>query len=402
MKKLIYVLMFLSFFPFVSFINIGTDTQPYAFVIAVMIILLNRNYKIPKLIAPLFLVSALSVVIFIIFGKYGMLELRSLFNYLSITVISYASYLGIKRIGGVDEKYFKIIINIWFIVGLVQKFIKSDFLLFLVAGGRTSVGRGITNLTSEPSFYGYMIIFALLFVLDFKEKRNLYIVNLLVQLFLFSQSAVSMVYLGIYVGLLLGKYILSLKISNIRKVVIIALLFVGSLTMYFNMYPNSRATVLLGSILSNPQEVYSADASVRSRFNHIYIPITEAFRSYLMPNGYSRALEVFGYRRIMSGYGAGIYELGIIGIIMVINIFLIVYRATYHRNNKLNSVFLTIIMFSAIQLASPILAFYIGYVLNLNKSKKNKVMINKKILSEELGKKRNKLGKYNLSVNLRM
>jgi len=360
--------MFFSFFPFICFFDIGTDTQPYAFIVSLLIIIFLSGFRTPVLLLPLLLSSILAVLILIVYGKYGMLEFRSLFNYLSVTAISYASYIGIKKTGGIKEKHIKLMINIWFMIGLIQTFIKRDFLLFLVAGGRTSLERGVTNLTSEPSFYGYMIVFALLFVMDFKEKRYLYIMNLLIQLFVFAQSAVAIVYLMVYLLLLLAKNVLRASPASMLRIVTTALICLIGLTLYFNIYPNSRATVLLNSIVSDPQAVYLKDASVRARVNHIAKPLKEAVRYKLFPAGYSKALEDLGYRRIMSGYGAAIYELGIIGIIIVLNIFYIVFTADRHSNHKMNSVYVSIIMFSAIQLASPILAFYLGYVLNLNSS----------------------------------
>ena len=369
MKKLVYILMFFSFFPFVSFYNIGTDIQPYAFVVAVLLIFICQPTKVPKMMIPLFFVSAFAIAIYFIYGDYGMSSFRSLYNYMSITVITLATYIGISRIGRLDEKYIKLIINTWFIIGIIQKYIMADFLMFLVAGGRTSASRGITNLTSEPSFYGYMIIFALLFVLDFKKNRTIYILNLLIQLLIFSQSAISIVYLCIYIGLLVIKYFASFKMKKIWIGIVIVVIISVGLRLYFSLYPDSRATVLLNQLISNPIEVYLRDASVSARVDNIVLPINESFNSFLFPKGFASANDVFGFSRIMSGFGAPIYELGIIGVILITNIITIIYKTKNHVNNKLNSIFIFIIMFSAIQLASPTLAFYIGYLLNRQKSR---------------------------------
>src|SRR5690606_31338058 len=108
----------------------------------------------------------------------------------------------------------------------IQMYVKIDFLYFLVAGARTSVGRGVPNLTSEPSFYGFMIIFALLFVLDFNKSKNIYILNLLIQLFLFAQSSVGILYLGIFILIVIVKHLRVIKLSTFIRSAGVAGLFV--------------------------------------------------------------------------------------------------------------------------------------------------------------------------------
>lgn len=372
MKKLSLLLIIFSFFPFVSFINLGTDIQPYAFILSVVIIFINKSHKIPKKLLSVLVVSVFSVFVLFLDERFGFLQIRSVYNYVSLGVISYASYLAFNKINYINEKVMKILINSWFLIGLIQKFLYPGFLMFLVAGDRTSLTRGITNLTSEPSFYGYMLMFAMLFALDFREKRNFYVINLIIQLLFFSQSAIGIVYIVIYIGLMLIKYLLSLKPKNFIRVTTIILVAVVFGSIFLNLYPNSRASTLLYRLVQNPDSVYISDQSVNARFNHIYNPVVYSIKHFLLPNGYSKADRIFYYKRIMSGYGAAIFELGFMGLILIIGIFNIIYSTKTHQNHRINGIFITIIMFSAIQIANPMLPLYLGYLLNLQKINRTK------------------------------
>jgi hypothetical protein len=368
MKMLTYLLAFLSFFPFLSLINIGTDTQPYAFLLSVMIIINNRLMLHRKVI-PMALVSLIAILVFLIIGNIGFDELRSLYNYMSIVVIPTATFILLKKNKGLDERVIKIFINIWFLVSFIQMFVKSDFLYFLVSGARTSIGRGVPNLTSEPSFYGFMIIFALLFVLDFEKNKLLYIFNLLIQLILFAQSSVGVIYIAIYLIIITLVSFKNIKINTLLKALGGATLIVVFIFFIFSELEGTRIYKVIHNLYSDPVSLYQTDESVKSRTDNIIKPIQESLSSYLLPKGFSEAINDFGHSRIMSGFGAAIYELGLISFILIANIFYIVYTAKNHYNRLANAIFIITIMFSAIQLASPMFSFYLGYCIYLANNK---------------------------------
>ncbi|MGI6614313.1 MAG: hypothetical protein ACOX3M_08105 [Saccharofermentanales bacterium] len=361
------LLIYFSLFPFVSFFNMGTDTQPYAFLTGIGVIFLTRKHKIPKEISPLLMLSFFSVLVFLAFGNFEFTAIRSMFNYVSLGVITYASYLAFENVRFDFEKNLKLVINIWFVVGFIQKYVSSSFLLFMVAGGRTTATRGVPHLTSEPSFYAYMLMFALMFVMDFKRHRNLYILNLAIQLVFFSQSAIGFVYASFYVLLNVGKYLFNHKSRNVGKALLIIVIILGLGYLYLHLYPASRASKLITRIIQNPLAAYSIDRSVQARVNHIYFSIRHSVNSFFVPQGYGKSLEIIGSSRIMSGFGAALFELGFMGIVVIVSIFKIIFGAKEHNNRFLNSLFITSILFSAIQLASPTLALYLGYLVNLQK-----------------------------------
>ena len=64
--------------------------------------------------------------------------------------------------------------------------------------------------------------------------------------------------------------------------------------------------------------------------------------------------------RFMSGYGTMLYELGVLGIAAITSIFNII-KKSYEKSGIAYALSITIIMFSAVQLAQPLFAFFIGY-----------------------------------------
>lgn len=357
---MIYFLAVLCFFPFIQLINLGTDTQPYAAIFSILIIAFSR-FRFNKKSILIGLIAVCAIFIFLISDNKSFLELRSLLNYISVFLISTATYIGLKRKQGLSEKFLKMIINTWFLVGFIQSYIKRDFMFGIIAGARTSVSRGVPGLNSEPSFYAYMLIFTLLMVLDFKKNKLLYIINICIQLILFAQSSIGIVYLLIYIALVSFKH-MSFKIIN-SVVKISGLLIIASYIVNIlpDLFPGSRMGTIIKQFLTNPMSLYFADQSIQSRVNHIINPIIASIKNGLFPYGYSNSIRVLGYYRIMSGFGAAIFELGIIAIFLIGAIIKSIYDAKFHVNHKINSIYILILMFSAIQLASPLLAFYIGY-----------------------------------------
>lgn len=354
--------MLFCFFPFISFIETGTDVQPYGFMISIILIAVFGNSKmIPKAIIPLFFVAFFAFFMFLL-GEISFGSARGLYSYLSLFSVSFATYLMLKKYNGIPERLIKIIINLWFIVGFIQTFIKPDFLLFLVANdGRTSLTRGVPNLTAEPSFYGYMLIFALLFVLDFKSKKKFYLINLIIQLFFFAQSSVGILYLIVYIVIYSIVNISSLKSKTFINIAIFAIVFYLLTSALFQLMPNARVSFIFQSILNDPFDLIYKDASINNRFNSIVEPIALNAKHFFKPQGFSSAKNHFNTYRIGSGYSSAIWELGIIGIFLICSLTKIVMSAKYHENKIIHGIFLLVIMFSSIQLSVPIFGFYIGY-----------------------------------------
>lgn len=88
------LLFFVTLFPYLTLVNIGTDTQPNAVFLAGIIFiwcLLTQRTKMPKELLSVLLVSLYAISLYLITSRqfYGF---RSLIGYLSVFLISFASY----------------------------------------------------------------------------------------------------------------------------------------------------------------------------------------------------------------------------------------------------------------------------------------------------------------------
>jgi hypothetical protein len=143
---------------------------------------------------------------------------------------------------------------------------------------------------------------------------------------------------------------------------------------------NTRIYNIASLFLEHPSLIFKLDESSNDRYFHIYFSIKGFFDNYLFPNGYSGwpafleniiqyyYEEAWGLSisdRIMSGYGAAFFELGFMGLIIPIAITSSIYKC--FKNDKkrmwLYSLYINTILFSAIQIALPIIGFMIGYLL---------------------------------------
>ena len=188
--------------------------------------------------------------------------------------------------------------------------------------------------------------------------------------------------------LILGVIIIIYGISKVNKpyFIFIALaIFLSSIIAYKSIKEYMHDSRLYSIIkeLDNPIELLVEDASINQRIGHIYYTLKGSIENLGLPNGYNKWIKYIEEQyneyfpwvsptvSIMSGYGAAIFELGIIGIIIII----ISFKSLrfYLKNKGDNIVFLislTLVMFTALPLSNPIYSFFVGYGLHLKKNQK--------------------------------
>ena len=157
--------------------------------------------------------------------------------------------------------------------------------------------------------------------------------------------------------------------------------------MFFaeNYMENTRAGRLLALVLSNPGAVL-LDGSVADRLVHIIISFYGFVSSYGVGLGLATwevegkriafnldwgAVQIFHLQyatfgnRIMSGWGTAVFELGVIGLFLVIVVSLVFIRKAI-RDKERRGIHLTVLflvwalMLSAVPLATPAFAFLLG------------------------------------------
>jgi hypothetical protein len=384
-RKFLYLLFFIfCFFPYVTFVNLGTDMQPYSLIIAFILLFLFRiRFNSTQLtIAFVFLIS---VIIFIISGI-TFSSFRSLFNYSSLFFVSYVSLHVLKTERLNFEKILKISILIWFVVGLIQTLYDRTFLTFLISGSRTTENRGVTGLAPEPTFYGIVFIFFLIFLLHAQYKhKKLLIFACIVGIIFLAKSTMAFLFLAILY------FVYLLTHGKIKYILLGFLLFWILPVLMLEILPSTRLSYLVSKIIENPRLLVLIDASINDRFFHLFFSLKGWISNYMIPNGYltwnSYVLSQLPFYsdfvilksfskgdRIMSGYGAAFFELGFFAFLIPITLGTLLF-SIYENDLKkffFFFIFVNTIMFSAIPIGFSFFAVYLGFLGYLSSKSQNR------------------------------
>ena len=348
--------------------------QPYALLVALPLFFAFK-VKINKLQLSLFFLLVLAFLVFLV-GGISLITIRSFFNYASLFFISYVAFKVLRSKVVNFEFLLKSFILVWFFVGFLQVFYKKSFLTFLVSSARTTADRGVTGLAPEPTFYGIVMIFFIIFLLQMNlSNKKFYIFLCVFSIIFFAKSSMAVLFLAIMFFL----YVVTHASLKCLLIAFLALFFAPFISMYF--LEGSRLFFLITKLIEDPSGLVLVDASINDRFFHIFFSIKGFFDSYFFPNGFLSwnqyvERQVFEYRdlvivewfsvggRIMSGYGSAFYELGLFAVVVPFVIFVNLY-SIYKRQLKkffFFFIFVNVIMFSAIPIGFSLFVFYIGFI----------------------------------------
>lgn len=389
------ILLLLVFFPCLSLIQTPFDTQPFAVIFSILIFSIflikkDDNLSFPFPLWTLFLIFLYALEIYFINSNYyyGM---RSLVGYASVFFIAFASYKIFKYF---NIKIYIFSIYIWLFFGVVQLLFNKYFGNWLVPRMSTSVGRGITSLAVEPSYYATVCIFALilneLFYKNAKYNRKVYFMVMCILIFqiIISFSGLGFLFLLVFffskcVSLIffergIKKYRILFSSTIIFFLIILLFLYLPALQY-------TRAGILLKNTLKDPMALLLTDQSVADRISHVLLSFYSLFYSHGIGLGlgtwgdYSNLLTASaGGRieqiasvwlstggRIMSGWGSAIYEIGIFGVLFLM-VFLWIMFAGARRNKEMKSVYfmsmltMGFVMLMAVPIAFPLFGYTLG------------------------------------------
>ena len=386
-----------TFFPYIRIFPFSTDLQPNTLLIGLFIIFLlirkTTPIAIPKKLLLLSIPVICGVFIFLLFDVTSN-GIRSLGGYISVFIISISTFLIFRNGYKFKIKTLYYIILIWGIVGAIQFFFYKGFLSFLMSrfAFLESEGygeRGVSALSNEPSFYGSICFFLWITFITNKEyitvnrkTRFLVLVSLVAQMSLFASSSVSILYF-----LILG---VAYVIMNSNKIVLIILViallststFIGNYVLDFTEYlvGKNRVFNIIQIFIESKEELIYIDPSINERFFNVYISVRGSFENFLLPNGFDTFAEykkslmnselsdlywwtTDKHTRIQSGYGAILYELGAIGLIIpiIFNYFLYSYLKYDKKRFWIVAIAVNLTMFSTIPISLPLFSFLIGY-----------------------------------------
>lgn len=364
---------FFALCPFVSPLRLASDLQPFALIASLIVIVYLRNIRITKelyiILCVLGFATVLLFVAFIQDGSQFFLCVRKYVNYLSVFVIPLAGFNIYVRQGHVNESWIKRLILLWLIVGCIE-LIYPPFSQMILPGSRTTAGRGVVGLAMEPSFYGYTMFFFLILASIFKKNSFAYQLICAFQIVFLAKSSIAIVFLALYLllwGMEKCQKMYRLSLQKFVKLSLGIIMTICSITILCQVLvktmPDSRMVVLAKKMifnmesLSNLDELYQLDASVAERVDSIAFALTGFAKNIGLPNGFIYA----DGRRIMSGYGTPLYELGIVGVVLIVALIVICMKGFFPHWSK--AIAITATMFAAIQLSSPTFSFLISVAL---------------------------------------
>jgi hypothetical protein len=392
-----WVLLFFCFFPYLNLLRLGTDTQPNALIFAFYILLININKSIPKHYLITIIVFIIALIILLVSG-FSLSSILSFSNYSSILIVPIAVYFSLKKLNGLSYKFFKSCVYVWLGVGLIQKFISSTFLTFLlsrssgIALDSSLNTRGVVGLAPEPTYHGSTILlFLIIYLLNFYEKKDYKILLILVfQLFFLSISSTSIVVLFVSILLLFSYLLFKSNFLTIVYTIIGASCIILFLIFLAPLFSNTRIFNIINLVISNPQLIFF-DQSISERFNAVYFTISSLFENFGMPKGFNSYQNYIheksllpeynmyfinyrfeNYSRILSGYGMGFYELGIFGLLIPGFIFLTIKRQINKINILFSILLFNLLLFTAMSLNNSAILFVIGNMLFSNNKFINK------------------------------
>ena len=377
------------FLPYISPFPISSDTQPLAIVICTLTIVFifsSQTVKMKPIKIPyISMFSALSCGYVVSLSLiYGSFELRGIASYISLLVFSmFGSIIAVRP--HMIKAPLLLAAVLWLVVGVAQLLLSKDFGTIFQHRATSSISRGVVSLASEPSHYSMMCVLLIVFLDIYKTRiRNLspWVLKLQItfgiQILFLSRSTFGILALLLWIFI---KIYLSFKKKMISTVLIsIVFAFSVYVAKKMNLHHEFRLVYLVSEIIENisePQYIFIKDASANARAADIIISTYSFFESIPLPIGHGlgtwkdylgSADENFDYlwhivpgsNRIMSGYGGLLYEVGLLGFILIISIFFSLYRLG-SPEVKVAAVFLTIFMFTAVPIATPIFGFIVGF-----------------------------------------
>jgi hypothetical protein len=390
--RLIGIALFLlAVFPYVSPVPTPFDTQPYA-LLAAAVVLGSAGHRhpvfIPGVLVPFAVVVAIAAAQILARGHIADTA-RSFVGYLSIPIISLAAFTTFKHVRAV---HLVVATQAWLFFGLMQAAISKTFGSFLLPRLSTSSTRGVTSLAVEPSYYAVVCIFFLVLsdVLysdgRLSRRQHVLILTTSIVQILLARAGLGILLLFIY---LFAKLISQARIGQLIKGATGLTLGVWVFVRAFQdirVLKETRVGRQLEIALSDPISLLTSDGSAADRLGHVLIShlcVLDHPLGFGPGNWYERARELaaeiggFTYRlaqvnlsvgnnRIMSGWGAGFFELGAGGFLLLGAFFVLMARgwarSPRHGRGVYVSSAITIyfVMLMAVPLAFPLFGYTLG------------------------------------------
>lgn len=375
LRETLFALLLLSaLFPWSPPIINVTDLQPLPLIFgALYCTIYVRGIK------PIELVSVIVAFFALLLGASESLNfnaLRGIYPYVLFAMLTIATHNYFNSDQKISIWIIYVAITTWYLVGIAQLSFPDFGHKFLSRNAVTSLsmGRGVSSLAPEPTFYAIHCLLVSIFlyvcwVLSRLRTDDFFLMQVILwtQLLLLSRSTLVIILIMISVTV----YCIFFR-RNMIFGIVLSILFIKFLS------PGR-----LGSVFNNLLYTIQSDHSVSDRIAHIFYSHYYAVKGYLVPNGFNSWQSVdsnfFSWPnynsiseipRILSLSGSALFELGLFGVPLVI--FMLVVPAYSLKRIGfgavcLSSVLALLMIINAVPLALPMIAIIYGSLMTLQK-----------------------------------
>jgi len=371
--------------PSVNFGLNNLDSQPWTFLFAIIFLIMIVEVKLPKYSLIILILTIFGLIMTFINTDLFTIHssLRAIVGYLGLPILYIAFYNYYIRYG-FPIKLFIFFNSLWIFFGFFE-FLLPEF-IELISSRRTGIGRGVTSLGPEPTYFGTYLFFSSWVMIEAKDlisnnKRNILIlINIFCIIFLAKSTTVVLFIIYVTILLLIVKiYYFSLNVTFSKKLFSNQIIFCFITFVVIYLLKDQLIGSRINSVFSklNDKSMLSVlvnDWSINSRVESVYFSVVGAFKNYLIPGGLdtfremrSEVLESMNsnvlsnrYKSgvIMSWNGSLLYDLGIFGTAIIILFFMAIYRK--FRGSLLYFLSLFIILFSAIPIGFTLVPMLIS------------------------------------------
>lgn len=387
MKQALYALALLfCLFPYTQIFEIESYNQPYALLLCGMVgivalPLVQREF--PR--NDLYVLIALAVA-----GAFTFLvtclpnpntqEFKYLLIYISPIIFAVAAFAVIREYPRMADRIVVASALIWMFVGVVQTLVEPSFMTQFVGSFSDSAtvvvdsGRGTLGLAPEPTHFGFhmLILATLLAVIG---GRNLLSIACVLTAIVVarSSSALLAIILGGFIYLLIfGGWWRSLLIATVPMYYLI-----GVILNLAVLPEDLRIVQLMSQFYADPFYLITSDGSANARLGGIWVGMKEIAGNSLLPAGLSHDvwmtsigialaknpwLIFLSESGIPSGLLIVIYQLGVIGLGLILYI---LFRILTGIQSQIETLLLCAIVFvfmSQYYLSTPGFGLLLGVV----------------------------------------
>lgn len=286
-----------SLFPFVTIIDFGTYTQPYALLAGIAFLPFVFNIRIDFLSAialSSLMFMGVILYLFAIASEPLIGPLKYLVAYLTPLCIVFPSFYLCRHNALFLRKLVLWSGSIWIIVGLIQITINPSFLSFLVgkwasaAGVVVASGRGVISLAPEPTAFGFhMLLMGAIYYLVSLDIMKGVIFSLSALILALSSSSLLVLSLAFLIVIttqfeikVLAKTLFFSLVITMMLILLVKYVLDLEAMSFFRIYD----IILLG--FDNP-ELLLLDSSINTRIGGIYVAIHEIIDRLFFPFGLS-------------------------------------------------------------------------------------------------------------------